>query len=124
MGFPPILQLIRIEDMARALMPCLVKNKAGIYNVAPSDSVALREAVILAGCTRIFIPSEPPGLPPRISQLMRNPAFPPYLLNDFKCPVIIDGRHFANPRVHAGNLPPGDSRLLQAAKNRGKRRSF
>ncbi|MFP4474552.1 MAG: NAD-dependent epimerase/dehydratase family protein [Desulfatibacillaceae bacterium] len=95
MGFSPVIQLIHIEDMARALMLCCSKNVRGVYNVAPADYVALQEALVLSGCHRLFIPSVPPGLPAKISRVMNDPAFPPYLVNYFKYPVIIDGSLFA-----------------------------
>ncbi|RMF18935.1 MAG: SDR family oxidoreductase [Gammaproteobacteria bacterium] len=93
-GFSPMMQFIHIEDMAQAVVTAFEKNKKGIYNVAPDDCVAYQEALLQAGCMRIPIPGVPPVLPRTLARILGLKSFPPYLINYFKYPVVIDGSRF------------------------------
>jgi UDP-glucose 4-epimerase len=94
-GFSPMMQFLHVDDMAEALVLAFEKNKPGIYNVAPEDYVAYQVAVEQCGCGRLPIPSIPPALPKLWSRLLNwNAFFPPYMVNFFKYPVVIDGRLF------------------------------
>lgn len=94
-GFSPMMQFVHVEDMAEAMVLAFEKNRPGIYNVAPDDWVPYQEAVVQAGCRKLSVPSVPPMLPKAISGLLNwNSFFPPYLINYFKYPVIIDGHAF------------------------------
>ncbi|MGH8446330.1 MAG: SDR family oxidoreductase [Solimonas sp.] len=94
-GFSPLMQFLHVDDMADAMVAAFEQNKPGIYNVAPDDYVTYQVAVEQCGCRKLPVPSVPPLLPKIISGLLNwNAFFPPYLINYFKYPVIIDGRHF------------------------------
>ncbi|MBL6751611.1 MAG: NAD-dependent epimerase/dehydratase family protein [Nevskia sp.] len=94
-GFSPMMQFLHVEDMADAMVLAFERNQPGIYNVAPEDYVPYQQAVIECGCRRLPIPSIPPALPKGISSALNwNAFFPPYLINYFKYPVILDGRLF------------------------------
>ncbi|SFF58120.1 UDP-glucose 4-epimerase [Fontimonas thermophila] len=94
-GFSPLMQFLHVDDMADAMVLAFEHNRPGIYNVAPDDWVAYQVAVQQCGCRRLPVPSIPPVLPKLISNALNwNAFFPPYLINYFKYPVIIDGRHF------------------------------
>lgn len=93
-GFSPMMQFIHIDDMADAIVLAYDKPQPGIYNVAPEDWVAYQHALSLCGCSKIPIPSVPPVVPRSILRLLSLRSFPPYLLNFFKYPVVIDGRAF------------------------------
>ena len=98
MGFSPLMQFLHVDDMADALFVAFEKNKPGIYNVAPDDWVAYQEAVEQCGCKKLPLLSIPPVLPKLISGMLNwNAFFPPYLINYFKYPVIIDGKLFREP---------------------------
>jgi UDP-glucose 4-epimerase len=90
-----MMQFIHIDDMADAIVLAYKKPVRGIFNVAPEDWVAYQKALELCGCTRIPVPSVPPVLPRLISRALRLRSFPPYLMDFFKYPVVIDGRAFA-----------------------------
>lgn len=94
-GFSPMMQFIHIDDMADAIVAAWHHTRKGIYNVAPNDWVAYQRALELCGCRQVPIPSIPPILPRTILRLLNLRRFPPYLMDFFKFPVIIDGRHFA-----------------------------
>ncbi|MFP5306012.1 MAG: SDR family oxidoreductase [Gammaproteobacteria bacterium] len=94
-GFSPLMQFLHVDDMADAMVLAFDRNQPGIYNVAPDDWVAYQVAVEQCGCRRLPVPSVPPLLPKMISNALNwNAFFPPYLINYFKYPVIIDGRLF------------------------------
>ncbi len=95
-GFSPLMQFLHVDDMADAHVAAFEQNRPGIYNVAPEDWVPFQEAVKQCGCMAMPIPSVPPQLPRMISSALNwNAFFPPYLINYFKYPVILDGSHFA-----------------------------
>ncbi|HNF49609.1 MAG TPA: SDR family oxidoreductase [Chitinophagales bacterium] len=93
-GFSPLMQFIHIDDMRDAIELAFEKNKPGVYNVAPADYIAFQDAVKAAGCKTIQIPSVPPQLTESIARFLKWKTFPPYLINYFKYPVILDGSSF------------------------------
>ncbi len=94
-GFSPLMQFIHIDDMRDAICLAFEKNIRGVYNIAPDDYISLQDAIKAAGAKTIPIPSIPPSLTESISKYLQWKSFPPYLINYFKYPVIIDGRLFA-----------------------------
>lgn len=93
-GYSPMMQFIHVEDMADAIKLAFEQNKPGIYNVAPEDYIPYQDALVKAGCTRFPLISIPPSVPANISYLLNWNAFPSYLMNYFRYPVIIDGSQF------------------------------
>lgn len=94
MGFSPMMQFIHVEDMADGVVMALKKNVPGVYNVAPDDWVAYKEALRQCGCKITSIPSVPSWLPIHIAKVRGWKAFPSYLINYYKYPVILDGSLF------------------------------
>lgn len=94
MGYSPMMQFIHIDDMADAIALSYRENKPGIYNVAPEDWIAYKHALIECGCRPVPIPSVPPAVPATLSRVLGMTAFPSYLINYFKYPVILDGKLF------------------------------
>lgn len=96
LGFSPMMQFLHVDDMADAMVLAFEKNKPGIYNVAPDDYIPYQRAVEECGCRKLPVPGIPPVVPKFMSSLLNwNAFFPPYLINYFKYPVILDGRLFA-----------------------------
>ncbi len=93
-GFSPVMQFIHVEDMAEGVIRAFRQNKPGIYNVAPKDVIAYKDALKLAGCTGVPMPSVPGILPRTISRVLNWKALPSYLINYFKHPVVLDGSLF------------------------------
>jgi UDP-glucose 4-epimerase len=96
-GFSPMMQFMHVDDLAEAVALAYEKDHRGVYNVAPDDWIAYQDALELAGCHRLFLPSIPPSLPRVLAGLLNGVAglpFPSYLVNYFKYPVIIDGSLF------------------------------
>lgn len=95
LGFSPMMQFLHVDDMADAMVLAFEKNKPGIYNVAPDDYIPYQRAVEECGCRKLPVPGIPPVVPKFMSSLLNWGAFfPPYLINYFKYPVILDGRLF------------------------------
>ncbi|MEO1576730.1 MAG: NAD-dependent epimerase, partial [Pseudomonadota bacterium] len=78
----------------RAVVSAYTQNKPGIYNVAPDQWMAYQDVLRACGCASLPVPSIPPAVPSVISRLLRWRAFPRYLVNYLKYPVLIDGGHF------------------------------
>jgi len=96
LGYSPMMQFLHVDDMADAVVAAFEKNERGVYNVAPDDYIPYQEAVREAGCKRLPVLSVPPVLPRLVSYSLNWRAFfPPYLINYFKYPVIIDGSLFS-----------------------------
>jgi UDP-glucose 4-epimerase len=94
-GFSPMMQFLHVDDMADAMVAAFEKNKPGIYNVAPDDYVPFQDAVVQCGCRRLPVLSIPPSLPKLVATVLNwNAFFPPYLINYFKYPVILEGKLF------------------------------
>lgn len=94
-GFSPLMQFIHVADMAAAVVAAFEQNHPGVYNVAPDDYVTYQDALQLAGCRRLFLPSVPPVLAKRAVRALGRWAPPEYLIDFFKYSVIIDGSLFA-----------------------------
>lgn len=94
-GFSPLMQFIHVEDMAEAIVSAYKKNVPGVYNLAPDDWVAYQDVLEAAGCRRLSLPSIPPVLPKILASALGRYAFPTYLVDFFKYPVVIDGSKFA-----------------------------
>lgn len=93
-GFSPLMQFIHIDDMRDAICKAFDKNVPGLYNVAPADYIGFQDAVKKSNCKLIQVPSIPPSLTETISKVMKSDIFPPFLLNYYRYPVIIDGSLF------------------------------
>lgn len=95
-GFSPLMQFIHVEDMAEAIVAAYQQNAPGVYNVAPDDWIAFQDALELAGCRRLYLPSIPPVIPKILAGVLGRYAFPTYLVDFFKYPVVLDGSKFAH----------------------------
>lgn len=96
-GFNPMMQFVQVEDMADAVVLAFEINKPGIYNVAPEDWAGYQDALKMAGCGIIPVPSIPPGLTNWIadwSPRVGLKAFPRYMVPFMKYPVVLDGTRF------------------------------
>jgi 1-acyl-sn-glycerol-3-phosphate acyltransferase len=56
LGYDPSVQLLSLEDLARAVCRAVVKSAGGIYNVAPDGVIPLRQALRLAGVRTVSVP--------------------------------------------------------------------
>lgn len=94
-GFSPLMQFVHVEDMATAVVRSFEQNHPGVYNVAPDDYVSYQDALQLAGCRRLFLPSVPPSLARRAMRALGRYGPPDYMIDFFKYAVVIDGALFA-----------------------------
>ena len=93
-GFSPLMQFIHISDMRDAIYEAFEQGKPGLYNVAPPDYIGFQDAIKNSGCRKVQIPSFPESLTLMISKSLNWDTLPPFLLNYYKYPVIIDGSLF------------------------------
>jgi 1-acyl-sn-glycerol-3-phosphate acyltransferase/nucleoside-diphosphate-sugar epimerase len=56
LGYDPSVQLLSLEDLARAVCRAVVNGAAGVYNVAPEGVVPLCQALRLAGVRALSVP--------------------------------------------------------------------
>lgn len=55
-GHDPVIQLLRITDLAEAVLCAIERENQGIFNVAPDDVVPLHTAIRMAGSHRLPVP--------------------------------------------------------------------
>ncbi len=55
-GYDPSLQLLDVEDLARAIARAVERNSAGVYNVAPAGVIPLRRTLRRRGVARLPVP--------------------------------------------------------------------
>lgn len=93
-GFSPMMQFIHVDDMAHAIELASRRTHPGIYNVAPADWLPYQDVLRECGCIGVPLPSVPGDLAVMASRIMKWRAFPSFLVDYFKYPVIIDGSLF------------------------------
>ena len=95
-GHSPMMQFLHVDDMAEAVVRAYEGGAHGVFNVAPDRYLPYQRALQLAGCRRLLVPPVPPQAPGLLSRALNWGAFfPPYLVNYFKYPVLLDGSLFA-----------------------------
>lgn len=62
LGFDPMLNLLSVQDLARAVVRALASNAVGVFNVAGADTLPLSEAIARWG--RVGVPVPGPLLGP------------------------------------------------------------
>lgn len=107
-GFSPLMQFLHVEDMAEAIIAAYKQNAPGVYNVAPDDWITFQDALEQAGCRRLPLPSIPPVIPKVLAGVLGRYAFPSYLVDFFKYPVVVDGGKFARTFGFAPRHDYGD----------------
>jgi UDP-glucose 4-epimerase len=90
LGFDPLMQFMDEKDLARALILALEKPTPGIFNVAGEGVVALSHAIRHAQAVGVPIPPFISQSFVRILSEMSGLSFPPYLMEYFKYPVIVN----------------------------------
>jgi len=95
-GFDPIVQLIHVEDAARALVQALKPTLKGVYNVVGPGEVPLSSALRELGRTPIPVPH--PLARPMLGMLFkyRLANFPPPELDHIQFLCNVDGSRWRN----------------------------
>ncbi|EQC47291.1 NAD-dependent epimerase/dehydratase family protein [Bacteriovorax sp. Seq25_V] len=88
--FNPTFQFIHELDMASIISECLFNVETGIYNVAPEETITLKEAKELVAHS--YVPFPVSILSPVAKIVKKLWTFPDYLIDYIKHPCIIDGR--------------------------------
>jgi UDP-glucose 4-epimerase len=93
-GFDPLMQFIDEKDLARALILSLEQNVAGVFNVAGEGVIAYSHAIRHADAVTVPLPPFiSAGLVRLVAELSKM-NLPPYLMEFFKYPTIINDDAF------------------------------
>lgn len=102
LDFNPMLQFIHEFDMSRIIMESLFKVPTGVYNVAPEETIALRETKRILDLPTIAIPIIALE---QIAKVIKSVwSFPDYLLDYIKYSSVIDGRKIID-HIHPEDEP-------------------
>lgn len=97
--YNPMFQFIHEFDMANILIKTMSKVSTGIYNVAPDDTISIREARKIIGQPSIPVPII--ALEPLARIFKKTWKFPDYLLDYLKFSCVIENKelikHFEEP---------------------------
>ncbi|MBS1958845.1 MAG: NAD-dependent epimerase/dehydratase family protein [Bdellovibrionales bacterium] len=113
-GFDPLMQFIDEKDLARALILALDQSKPGVFNVGGEGVIAYSHAIRHAQAVTIPIP---PMISAGLVRLLTDISkinFPPYLMDYFKYPTIVNDDAF---RAVFGYQPK--VKTLQSLRNLG-----
>ncbi len=113
-GFDPLMQFLDEKDLARALILALENPIPGIFNVAGEGVIALSHAIERADALAVPIPPLVTASFVRVLNEMSSLGFPPYLMDYFKYPTIVNDDHF---RELFGYQPK--VKTVQSLKNLG-----
>jgi UDP-glucose 4-epimerase len=94
LGFDPLMQFIDEKDLARALILALDQPIPGVFNVAGEGVVALSHAIRHAEAVSVPIPPLVSASFVRVLSEMSRIPFPPYLMEYFKYPTVINDDAF------------------------------
>ena len=114
MGFDPLMQFLDEKDMARALILALENPTPGIFNVAGEGVIALSHAIRHAQAIQVPIPPVISAGFVRMLAEMSGIPFPPYLVEYFKYPTIVNDDLF---RKSFGYQPK--VKTIQSLRNLG-----
>jgi len=113
-GFDPLMQFMDEKDLARALILALEKPTPGIFNVAGEGVIALSHAIRHAQAMAVPVPPFVSQSFVRVLSELSGLSFPPYLMEYFKYPVIVNDDLF---RSTFGYQPK--VKTVQSLKNLG-----
>ena len=125
-GFDPLMQFIDEKDVARALILSLENSVSGIFNVAGEGVIAYSHAIRLAQAMSIPIPPIISSGFVRVLDEISGLGFPPYLMDYFKYPTVVNDDAFRKafgyaPKVKTTqsirNLSPITERKLLPAES-------
>ena len=89
LGFNPMVQFIHEQDLSDAIVAVAEGKPIGVFNVAGPSAIPWQEALEVAGGRRVPVPATFASLYLKAASLFSR-TFPPYLINFFQYPCIID----------------------------------
>ncbi len=93
-GFDPLMQFIDEKDLARALILALENQTPGVFNVGGEGVIALSHAIRRAEAVSVPIPPLVSASFVRVLSEVSGIPFPPYLVEYFKYPTVINDDAF------------------------------
>jgi UDP-glucose 4-epimerase len=93
-GFDPLMQFIDEKDLARALILALEHSIPGVFNVTGEGVIALSHAIRRAEAVSVPIPPLISASFVRVLSEVSRIPFPPYLVEYFKYPTVINDDAF------------------------------
>jgi UDP-glucose 4-epimerase len=113
-GFDPLMQFIDEKDLARALVLALEQPVSGVFNVAGEGVIAYSHAIRHANAVTVPLPPFITSGLVRVIAEVSKMNLPPYLMEFFKYPTIINDDTF---RAKFGYQPK--VKTVQSLKNLG-----
>jgi UDP-glucose 4-epimerase len=89
LGFDPMVQLIHEHDLTAAILAVSEAETVGVFNVAGPSAIPWGRALEATGGRVVPVPSSLATLYLKVASAFA-PTFPPYLINFFKYPCVID----------------------------------
>lgn len=91
-NYNPELQFVHEDDVAGAIIAILEKNAKGAFNIAPPDTITLREAMELTGKPRLHLPEGLLAFMIGVAWKLQLPLLkaPPSLLDFMRWPWVLD----------------------------------
>ncbi len=93
-GFDPLMQFVDEKDLARALILALENPIPGVFNVGGEGVIALSHAIRRAEAVSVPIPPLVSASFVRLLSEMSGIPFPPYLVEYFKYPTVVNDDAF------------------------------
>ena len=93
-GFDPLMQFIDEKDLARAFILAFENQIPGVFNVGGEGVIALSHAIRRAQAVSVPIPPLVSASFVRVLSEMSRIPFPPYLVEYFKYPTVVNDDAF------------------------------
>ncbi len=108
MGFNPMWQFVDEADMVDAILLAAGGDEVGVFNVAGSGELPIRQALELAGARVVPLPGAAVASFLRASRRFTR-SFPAYLLDFFRYPCIISDARFRQAFGYAPKVAIAES---------------
>lgn len=108
MGYDPMVQFVFETDLCEAVVGMMESDAVGVFNVAGPQPIAWKKALGVLDATLIPIPSTAAWAWLKLAGFVV-PTLPPYLVNFFKYPCVIDDTRIREALDWEPSVEPEDA---------------